>query len=322
MRDARQACHGGRRRAGWLSVVLLFVVGLVAMVALAASSSRTAGDPARGRHVFVTSGCGSCHTFLAARSRGAIGSDFDRSLKADAKAAGKSLATFVRERIVSGAGIMPAFGGKLTAQELDDLVAFIVGNVGKRPAGIPDLASMCLRLRDLPGSRVVSQAYVSDSASVASYEREFVGGRIGTSRLHGANCTVDLGKNLATAKRTFRSLKATLTGPRPRLERLLRQSAQEELGGSARLISLHVTRQQNLGAGDDGIEIGVTVRASGTRLGNGLISADISFVFVRVGRALGSLSLLSTPNIRIAAAAVVPAATVFAKRIRKALAAR
>lgn len=99
-------------------------------------------------------------------------------------------------------------------------------------------------------------------------------------------------------------LKASLTGSRPRLERLLRQSAKEELGGSARLMSLRVTHHQDLRG--DGIEIGINVRASGTRLGNGLVSADIFFIFVRVNRVFGSFSLLGKPNIRIGATAVAP----------------
>lgn len=319
MRSERSTCQESRRRGrvGWLSVLVLFVVGPLAAVAFGSSSSGTAGDPARGRLVFVTSGCGSCHAFVAAGSHGAIGPDFDRSLKIDAKAAGKSVATFVRQQIVSGGGIMPAFGGKLTARELDDLVAFIVGKVGQRPPGIPDLAYMRLRMRDLPGSRVKRQGYVSDPDYLASYEREFADGRIGTSQLYAANCTVNLGKNVALAKRTFRILQASLIGSRPRLERLLRQSANEELGGSARLISLHVTHQQDL-RGDD-IEIGINVRASGTRLGNRLVSADIFFIFVRVNRVLGSFSLLGKPNIRIGATAVAPMAYVFAKRMKKAL---
>ena len=87
-----------------------------------------AGDPAAGKEVFNSQGCGSCHTFSAAGSSGAIGPDLDEALQ------GKD-AAFVHESIVDPnkeiaqgftPNVMPDnFGRALTPKQLDDLVAFL-----------------------------------------------------------------------------------------------------------------------------------------------------------------------------------------------------
>jgi mono/diheme cytochrome c family protein len=86
------------------------------------------GDPAAGKAVFDTGGCGGCHTFSAAGSNASVGPDLDEALQ------GKD-AEFVHESIVDpnkeiasgyAAGIMPQdFGQKLSQKQLDDLVAFL-----------------------------------------------------------------------------------------------------------------------------------------------------------------------------------------------------
>ena len=87
------------------------------------------GDPAAGKAVFVSQNCGSCHTFSAAGSTGAVGPNLDDALKGKA-------AAFVRESIVDPnkqiakgfqPNIMPAdFGQKLTPKQIQDLVAFLL----------------------------------------------------------------------------------------------------------------------------------------------------------------------------------------------------
>ena len=52
-----------------------------------------AGNPAQGKALFVSEGCGGCHTFMAAGTSGKTGPDLDESLK------GKDGA-YVRESIV------------------------------------------------------------------------------------------------------------------------------------------------------------------------------------------------------------------------------
>lgn len=86
-----------------------------------------AGNPARGKALFVSEGCGGCHTFKAAGTSGKTGPDLDKSLQ------GKDEA-FIRESIVDpnakiaagfGPGIMPPYGQTLDSKQVADLVAFL-----------------------------------------------------------------------------------------------------------------------------------------------------------------------------------------------------
>jgi len=87
-----------------------------------------AGDPAAGKGLFVSEGCGGCHAFSAAGSTGTVGPDLDEALK------GKD-ASFIRESIVDpnkeitqgyAPNVMPeGFGQKLTPKQLEDLMAFL-----------------------------------------------------------------------------------------------------------------------------------------------------------------------------------------------------
>jgi cytochrome c oxidase subunit 2 len=86
-----------------------------------------AGNPARGKALFVSEGCGGCHTFKAAGTSGKTGPDLDMALK------GKD-AEFIRESIVDPnaevaqgfqQGIMPPYGETLDPQQVANLVAFL-----------------------------------------------------------------------------------------------------------------------------------------------------------------------------------------------------
>lgn len=86
------------------------------------------GDAAAGKEVFMSSGCGGCHTYGPAGTSATIGPDLDTALQ------GKD-AQFVLESIVDPnaeitegfqANIMPAtFGESLSDKQLADLVAFL-----------------------------------------------------------------------------------------------------------------------------------------------------------------------------------------------------
>ncbi len=101
------------------------------------TSSSTSGNAAAGKSVFVSNGCGSCHTFKPAGATGSIGPNLDTAPTADAKKdKNMDLAAFVKESIVSPdayvpqgypKGVMPStFGKTLSSSQLNDLVAFIV----------------------------------------------------------------------------------------------------------------------------------------------------------------------------------------------------
>ena len=86
-----------------------------------------AGNPAAGKALFVSEGCGGCHTFKAAGTSGKTGPDLDTALE------GKDVA-FIRESIVDPnakvaagfqPGIMPPYGETLDSTQVADLVAFL-----------------------------------------------------------------------------------------------------------------------------------------------------------------------------------------------------
>ena len=92
------------------------------------TAEQPAGNAQAGRAVFVSQGCGSCHTFAPAGATGTVGPNLGEVL------AGKD-AAFIDESIVDpnaeiasgfSAGIMPQnYGQELSQQQLDDLVAFL-----------------------------------------------------------------------------------------------------------------------------------------------------------------------------------------------------
>jgi cytochrome c oxidase subunit II len=89
---------------------------------------------AAGKALFTSNGCGGCHTYKPAGSAGKVGPDLD-NLAADAKKANKgSLEEYTRESIESpdayvvpgySKGVMPAFKGKLTDSQINELVSFL-----------------------------------------------------------------------------------------------------------------------------------------------------------------------------------------------------
>lgn len=103
------------------------------------TTAAAAGSAAAGKTVFLSSGCGSCHTLAAAGTSGKVGPDLGTSPTADAKADGNmKLAAFVQQSIVDPnayiakgfpKGVMPGtFGSTLSKTQLADLVAFIVAS--------------------------------------------------------------------------------------------------------------------------------------------------------------------------------------------------
>jgi mono/diheme cytochrome c family protein len=94
--------------------------------ATTAEEEAPAGDPAAGKALFASNGCGGCHTFEAAGSTGAVGPNLDEVLE------GKD-AEFVHQSIVEpnaevaegyNPGVMPSFQ-QLSEDQVKDLVAFL-----------------------------------------------------------------------------------------------------------------------------------------------------------------------------------------------------
>jgi cytochrome c551/c552 len=93
------------------------------------------GNPARGKPVFISNGCGACHRFTPAGTTGKIGPNLDNLAAAAQHANQGTLTQFIRASIVDPgayiapgfpAGVMPTtYGQQIKAQQLADLVAFL-----------------------------------------------------------------------------------------------------------------------------------------------------------------------------------------------------
>ena len=74
------------------------------------------GDPEAGARIFENAGCVSCHILAAAGSSGSVGPNLDEARPSFDK---------VVERVTNGAGVMPPFRDILTAEEIQDVAAFV-----------------------------------------------------------------------------------------------------------------------------------------------------------------------------------------------------
>ena len=100
------------------------------------TTTAAAAPSANGKAVFLSAGCGACHTFKAAGTSGTIGPDLDTAPEKDAKATGTPLAAFIKKSIVDPSAylspgykdLMPkTFASQLGAAKIDALVTFITG---------------------------------------------------------------------------------------------------------------------------------------------------------------------------------------------------
>jgi len=110
----------------------LVLVAAVTAVLVAAGVALAAGSPAAGKKVFMTNGCGGCHTFKPAGTHGTVGPALTKArLTADAKRAKQPYTLFIRTSIMKPKAyvakgykpVMPVF--TLSKKQLDDLVAFV-----------------------------------------------------------------------------------------------------------------------------------------------------------------------------------------------------
>jgi mono/diheme cytochrome c family protein len=91
------------------------------------------GDPAAGKKLFASEGCGGCHTFKPAGTNGTIGPDLDKLAEYAKEANQGSLTEFVQTSITDPANyiqpgyqnVMPATYGSLPPKQIADLVAFL-----------------------------------------------------------------------------------------------------------------------------------------------------------------------------------------------------
>ncbi|MCB0876232.1 MAG: c-type cytochrome [Solirubrobacterales bacterium] len=87
-----------------------------------------------GGQVFANNGCGSCHTFAAAESQGAVGPNLDEGLQGQSKAMIEESIVDPNKEITQGfqPNIMPDnYQSTIEAKDLQLLVDFLYDNAGK-----------------------------------------------------------------------------------------------------------------------------------------------------------------------------------------------
>jgi cytochrome c553 len=117
------------RRLAPLAIALVSLVLLTA--GCGGGGNGDSGDDADtssspGAQVFADAGCGNCHTMRAADAEGKTGPDLDE-LKPNKE-------TVVRQ-VTNGGNGMPAFKDELTAEEIDQVAAFVATTAGAGSAG-------------------------------------------------------------------------------------------------------------------------------------------------------------------------------------------
>lgn len=105
--------------------------------AAAPTTTAAAAPTVDAKGVFVSAGCGACHTLSAAGTSGKVGPDLDTAPAADAKKAGMALDAFIKQSITDPnayiapgfpKGVMPSnFSSTLSSAKIDLLVTFISG---------------------------------------------------------------------------------------------------------------------------------------------------------------------------------------------------
>jgi len=112
-----------------MRAVLFIAAFLLAFSALAIASSRS--QRARGAAVFSESGCQHCHSI--GNVGGHKGPDLSGVGRRKSKAA-------LRQQIVYGSKVMPAFGDDLEPNELKDLIAYLQ-SCRQKPAKTPQASN-------------------------------------------------------------------------------------------------------------------------------------------------------------------------------------
>jgi mono/diheme cytochrome c family protein len=102
-------------------------VALVGAALLSGCADRRPGERqliSEGRRVFMSAGCGGCHTVASAHTHGHVGPDFDVSEQLDRE--------MIRTELDYGDGIMPSFRDRLSARQLAAVIEFVFQTLDQR----------------------------------------------------------------------------------------------------------------------------------------------------------------------------------------------
>ena len=150
--------------------LFLGVVAAVASLTAAALAGNTATlqpNATLGQKQFTTAGCGACHMFAAAKSKGKIGPDLDAPVL--------TVQQIIQQETLGGYTIlgtaakkqypfpMAAFKGKLSAAEIANIAAFVF--ISRNPKAVPKGASIPITYGKGGGS---SSGSTSTSASTTT----------------------------------------------------------------------------------------------------------------------------------------------------------
>jgi mono/diheme cytochrome c family protein len=75
-----------------------------------------------GKQVFLSAGCGSCHTLKDAGTTGKVGPNLDQLKPSQSR---------VAHQVEFGGAVMPAFRGRLTAAQIQAVASYVAGVAGK-----------------------------------------------------------------------------------------------------------------------------------------------------------------------------------------------
>jgi outer membrane protein assembly factor BamB len=107
---------------GQTTEVIAFRLGAHGRLTPAPGTGPKAGGTANGASLF-TENCASCHVLAAANATGMVGPNLDQVKP--------SKAVVVRQ-VTNGGGGMPAFGGRLSAEQIDAIAAYVARVAGKK----------------------------------------------------------------------------------------------------------------------------------------------------------------------------------------------
>ena len=152
---------------------LLGVVGAVALLttgAIAGNAATPEPNAVLGQTQFTSAGCGACHMFAAAHSKGKIGPDLD--------APSLSVPQIVQQITLGGYTIlgnaakkqypfpMSAFKGKLSTAEISNIAAFVY--LSRNPKAVPKGASIPITYGKGGGSSSTSSSSTTSSSTTAT----------------------------------------------------------------------------------------------------------------------------------------------------------
>ncbi len=92
------------------------VVGTLPKTTTQAGPKLPKGDPAAGKGVYASAGCGGCHALKEAGSSGTVGPNLDDAKPELAK---------IQLQVTNGGGGMPPFKGQLSDQQIADVSQFV-----------------------------------------------------------------------------------------------------------------------------------------------------------------------------------------------------